>query len=417
MQQPPIIVVAGPTASGKTRLAVELALTLDGEVLSCDSMQLYRHMDIGTAKPTAEEMRGVPHHMIDVIDPAESFSVGRYVEMAAPILEDIRRRGKAVILCGGTGLYADSLLLGRDFAPMPRTGRREELEALADRAGIEAVIERLRAVDPEAAARLHPSDRKRIIRAMEVYLETGQTITDHDRASKAQPPKYRALWLGLTFADRAALYDRINRRVDQMVEQGLAEELASLLQPGAPPGGHQPPGHRLQGAAAGPPGGNFLGRGLGPGQAGVPPLRQAPADVAAPQRADPLDRPGRPPGLDQNLVRGPDHFAGSRASVGATISRPPGPVCKAPCRAHRLPTPRCRGGLHIRPEPGALLSGPRWLRGLGKGAYKMRPYGGNAAGCVRRGAVHTVGCASESNTPPRLRQHSISGFRYYNGTT
>ena len=222
MQQPPIIVVAGPTASGKTRLAVELALTLDGEVLSCDSMQLYRHMDIGTAKPTAEEMRGVPHHMIDVIDPAESFSVGRYVEMAAPILEDIRRRGKAVILCGGTGLYADSLLLGRDFAPMPRTGRREELEALADRAGIEAVIERLRAVDPEAAARLHPSDRKRIIRAMEVYLETGQTITDHDRASKAQPPKYRALWLGLTFADRAALYDRINRRVDQMVEQGLA---------------------------------------------------------------------------------------------------------------------------------------------------------------------------------------------------
>ena len=215
---------------------MELALTLDGEVLSCDSMQLYRHMDIGTAKPTAEEMRGVPHHMIDVIDPAESFSVGRYVEMAAPILEDIRRRGKAVILCGGTGLYADSLLLGRDFAPMPRTGRREELEALADRAGIEAVIERLRAVDPEAAARLHPSDRKRIIRAMEVYLETGQTITDHDRASKAQPPKYRALWLGLTFADRAALYDRINRRVDQMVEQGLAEELASLLQLGLPPG-------------------------------------------------------------------------------------------------------------------------------------------------------------------------------------
>ena len=230
MQQPPIIVVAGPTASGKTRLAVELALTLDGEVLSCDSMQLYRHMDIGTAKPNAEEMRGVPHHMIDVIDPAESFSVGRYVEMAAPILEDIRRRGKAVILCGGTGLYADSLLLGRDFAPMPRTGRREELEALADRAGIEAVIERLRAVDPEAAARLHPSDRKRIIRAMEVYLETGQTITDHDRASKAQPPKYRALWLGLTFADRAALYDRINRRVDQMVESGLLEEARRFLE-------------------------------------------------------------------------------------------------------------------------------------------------------------------------------------------
>lgn len=236
MQQPPIIVVAGPTASGKTRLAVELALTLDGEVLSCDSMQLYRHMNIGTAKPTAEEMRGVPHHMIDVIDPAESFSVGRYVEMATPILEDIRRRGKAVILCGGTGLYADSLLLGRDFAPMPQTGRRAELEALADREGIEAVIRQLRAVDPEAADRLHPSDRKRIIRAMEVYWETGKTITEHNRESKTQPPRFQATWLGLTFADRAVLYDRINRRVDQMVEQGLLEEIRALLARGIPAG-------------------------------------------------------------------------------------------------------------------------------------------------------------------------------------
>lgn len=236
MQHPPIIVVAGPTASGKTRLAVELALALDGEVLSCDSMQLYRHMDIGTAKPTAAEMRGVPHHMIGVIDPAEPFSVGRYVEMATPILEDIRRRGRAVILCGGTGLYADSLLLGREFAPMPQTGRRAELEALADREGIEAVLEQLRAVDPEAADRLHPADRKRIIRALEVYLETGKTITAHDRASRAQPPKYRATWLGLTFADRAVLYDRINRRVDLMVEQGLLEEIRGLLARGLPPG-------------------------------------------------------------------------------------------------------------------------------------------------------------------------------------
>lgn len=231
-----IICVVGPTASGKTGLAVELALRLGGEVLSCDSMQLYRRMDIGTASPTREEMRGVPHHMIDVAEPAEDFSVGRYVEMADPILRDILARGKTAVICGGTGLYADSLLSGRTFAPCPSTGRREELETMADEQGIEAVLEYLRTFDPASADRLHPSDRRRIIRAAEVYLETGKTITEHNEETKKLPPKYTAAWIGLDFLDRADLYRRIDRRVELMMEDGLLEEIRALLAEGVPPG-------------------------------------------------------------------------------------------------------------------------------------------------------------------------------------
>lgn len=161
-----IICVAGPTASGKTRLAVELAKKYDGEVLSCDSMQIYRGMEIGTAAPTVSDMQGVPHHMIGVADPKADFSVGKYVELAEPILQDILSRGKTCVVCGGTGLYADSLLLGRTFAPCPSTGVREKLEAEVNHTGIEPVLARLKAVDPEAGARLHPSDRRRIIRAL-----------------------------------------------------------------------------------------------------------------------------------------------------------------------------------------------------------------------------------------------------------
>ena len=230
-----IICVVGPTASGKTRLAVELALALDGEVLSCDSMQLYRGMDVGTAKPTPEEMRGVPHHMLDVADPAESFSVSRYVEMADPILQDILARGKTCIVAGGTGLYVDSLMAGRSFAPFPETGRRQELEALAREQGIGAVMAILREHDPDSAQRIHPANEKRVIRAAEVFLETGKTITQHNRETAAQPPKYRPLWIGLDFTDRADLYARIDRRVDLMLEQGLLEEIQALLARGVPP--------------------------------------------------------------------------------------------------------------------------------------------------------------------------------------
>ena len=231
---PQIITIAGPTASGKTALSILLAKEMDGEIVSCDSMQVYKDMDIGTAKPTLEEQAGIPHHMLSVAEPWEDFSVSRYCAMADPIVEDILRRGKSPIIVGGTGLYMDALIRGNAFAPCPSTGRREELEALAASQGIEAVIERLRAVDPGSAARLHPSDQKRIIRAMEVYLETGMTITEHNRKTQEIPPKYHPIRFALTDRQRQTLYDRIDRRVDAMVEAGLIDEIQGLLARGIP---------------------------------------------------------------------------------------------------------------------------------------------------------------------------------------
>ena len=231
---PQIITIAGPTASGKTALSILLAKEMDGEIVSCDSMQVYKDMDIGTAKPTPEEQEGIPHHMLSVAEPWEDFSVSRYCAMADPIVEDILRRGKSPIIVGGTGLYMDALIRGNAFAPCPSTGRREELEALAASQGIEAVIERLRAVDPESAARLHPSDQKRIVRAMEVYLETGMTITEHNRKTQEIPPKYHPIRFTLTDRQRQTLYDRIDRRVDAMVEAGLIDEIQGLLARGIP---------------------------------------------------------------------------------------------------------------------------------------------------------------------------------------
>ena len=229
-----MICIVGPTATGKTRLAVALAKALDGEVISCDSMQLYRGMDIGTAKVTPDEARGVPHHMIDVADPAEAFSVGRFTDMAAPIARDILARGRTAILAGGTGLYMDALVLGRSFAPYPTTGKREMLEALAEREGVGAVQAMLRQFDPAAAERLHPGDRRRIIRAVEVYLETGMTITEHDRLSKLEPPRFRPVWIGLNYVNREDLYRRIDKRVDEMMAAGLDAELDRLLAAGVP---------------------------------------------------------------------------------------------------------------------------------------------------------------------------------------
>ena len=223
-----IICIAGPTASGKTALAVELAKEFDGEVVSCDSMQVYRRMDIGTAKPTLEERKGIAHHMLDVADPNEDFSVSRYCEMASPIVDDIVARGKTAIIVGGTGLYMDALIRGNDFAPCPSTGRREELEEKAEREGIETLMDWLKDIDPEAAARLHLSDRKRIIRALEVYLETGETITAHNLRTQSIPPKYTPLWLGIDFAERSELYRRIDLRVDVMLQMGLLDEIRQL---------------------------------------------------------------------------------------------------------------------------------------------------------------------------------------------
>jgi tRNA dimethylallyltransferase len=228
-----IICIAGPTASGKTALAVELAKELNGEVISCDSMQIYRGMDIGTAKPSPEEMQGIRHHMLDICDPTEDFSVSRYCELATPILEDIVNRGKTAIIAGGTGLYMDSLMKGNDFAPIPATGHRERLEEQARLDGIEPLLETLRAIDPEAAERSQ-GNLRRIVRALEVYYETGETITAHNRRTQAIPPKYSPLWLGLDFTERAELYRRIDLRVEIMLQMGLLEEIKALLASGIP---------------------------------------------------------------------------------------------------------------------------------------------------------------------------------------
>ena len=232
---PKILVVSGPTASGKTALAVELALAHNGEVVSADSMQIYRRMDIGTAKPTRAEMRGVPHHMLDVADPEEDFSVARYVELAARCVDDILARGKLPIVAGGTGLYIDSLLSGRTFARFdPDSPLRRELEEELARRGGAALLEELARVDPDTAARLHPNDGKRIVRALEVYRSTGTTLTAHNAMTRSLPPRYDALTLTLAFQRREDMWDRIDRRVDRMMADGLAEEVRALLDSGVP---------------------------------------------------------------------------------------------------------------------------------------------------------------------------------------
>ena len=228
-----IICVAGPTASGKTALAVEIAKMTDGEVVSCDSMQIYRRMTIGTAKPVPEEMEGIPHHMIDICEPDEDFSVSKYCDMAAPVVDDIIARGKTAVIAGGTGLYMDSLIKGNDFAPFPATGHRQRLEEKLSAVGLDTMLAELAAIDPEAAERSQRNPR-RIIRALEVFYETGETITSHNLRTQAIPPRYKPLWLGLDFADRAELYRRIDLRVGIMLQQGLVEEIRSLLDEGIP---------------------------------------------------------------------------------------------------------------------------------------------------------------------------------------
>ena len=228
-----LIVVCGPTASGKTALSIGLAKAFSGEVVSADSMQIYRGMDIGTAKPTAAEMEGVPHHMLDVAEPGEDYSVSRYTREAAACVDDILRRGKQPIVCGGTGLYIDGLLRGTEFQPCGvDLGLREALEEQWQQAGPAAMMARLAQADPESAARLHINDKRRILRALEVYLATGETITAHNLRTQTVPPRYAAVQLGLCTEPRAILYGRIDRRVDQMLDQGLAQEVRQLQQEG-----------------------------------------------------------------------------------------------------------------------------------------------------------------------------------------
>ena len=228
-----IICVVGPTASGKTALAVELAKFTNGEVVSCDSMQIYRRLSIGTAKPTVEEMQGIPHHMIDILEPDEDFSVSRYVEMATPIVEDILARGKTAIIAGGTGLYVDNLIKGGEFAPTPSTGCRERLEERLKTEGLDALIAELRQIDPVALEKSQNKPR-RIIRALEVFQETGETITAHNQRTAAMAPKFDPLWIGVDYVNRQDLYDRIDLRVELMVKDGLLDEIREVLNSGIP---------------------------------------------------------------------------------------------------------------------------------------------------------------------------------------
>ena len=230
-----IICIAGPTASGKTALAVELAKLVNGEVVSCDSMQIYKRMNIGTAKPTSEEMQGIPHHMLDICEPNEDFSVSRYCEMAAPIVDDIIARGKTAIIAGGTGLYMDSLIKGNDFVDFPATGHRQRLESRLEAEGVQSLLAELWTIDPESADKSMANPR-RIVRALEVYYETGETITTHNLRTQSIPPRYDPLLFALTDVERQDLYDRINRRVGIMLENGLLDEIRALLDSGIPAG-------------------------------------------------------------------------------------------------------------------------------------------------------------------------------------
>ena len=232
---PKIVCVVGPTACGKTTLGVLLAKQFHGEVVSADSMQIYRGMTIGTAAPTEKEMDGVPHHMVAVADPAEQWSAARYAETAIPIIDDILARGKLPVLVGGTGLWLDAVVKGHGFAGGHAGGEvRKTLQRRLEAEGIEPLLEELRQVDPETAERLHPADEKRILRALEVWLETGKTISAHNAETKDLPPRYDAIWIGLRFADREDMKALIDRRVDKMAEEGLVEEVRALLESGLP---------------------------------------------------------------------------------------------------------------------------------------------------------------------------------------
>ena len=226
MQKIPVAAVVGPTASGKTALAVELALRLNGEVISADSMQIYRHMDIATAKPSVEEMRLVPHHLIGCVEPSEEFSVARFCALARPLIAAVADRGRLPIIAGGTGLYVDSLLENVTFAEAEcDPALRERLQAELEEKGVDGMLSVLRAVDPASADELSVGrNPKRILRAIEMYRATGMTRTALNAAQTASPSPYRAVKIGLYAEDREYLYDRINRRVDQMLANGLCEE-------------------------------------------------------------------------------------------------------------------------------------------------------------------------------------------------
>ena len=229
---PRAIAVVGCTASGKSALAMELCKRHSGELVSMDSMQVYRGMDIGTAKPTPIERAQVRHHMIDVVDPTEGYSSGAYVEGAAAAIREIGSRGKLPVLCGGTGLYLDGLLRGGYGENYADPALRAELEDFADAQGVLALHARLASLDPESAAAIHPNNVKRVIRDIEICTVSGQTKTELDKQSQSAQPMVDALVFGIRYGNREVLYDRIGKRVDVMLREGLVEETEQLLQAG-----------------------------------------------------------------------------------------------------------------------------------------------------------------------------------------
>ena len=227
-EKTPLLIVAGPTATGKSDSAVELALRMNGEVISADSMQVYRGMDIGSARVTVGEMRGVPHHLIDCADPSENWNVVRFQKEARRAVQDIASRGRLPILCGGTGFYIQALLYDIDFTQMEEnTPLRDRLSALAAEKGPEAVHALLLEKDPASAAAIHPNNLKRVIRAIEFMEESGGSIAAHNSQQRERESAYRSVFFVLTM-DRARLYERIDRRVDIMMERGLVDEVAGL---------------------------------------------------------------------------------------------------------------------------------------------------------------------------------------------
>ncbi|BAB06085.1 tRNA (adenosine(37)-N6)-dimethylallyltransferase MiaA [Halalkalibacterium halodurans] len=227
-----LVAIVGPTAVGKTKTSVMLAKRLNGEVISGDSMQVYRGMDIGTAKITAEEMDGVPHHLIDIKDPSESFSVADFQDLATPLITEIHERGRLPFLVGGTGLYVNAVIHQFNLGDIRADeDYRHELEAFVNSYGVQALHDKLSKIDPKAAAAIHPNNYRRVIRALEIIKLTGKTVTEQARHEEETPSPYNLVMIGLTM-ERDVLYDRINRRVDQMVEEGLIDEAKKLYDRG-----------------------------------------------------------------------------------------------------------------------------------------------------------------------------------------
>ncbi len=228
-----ILAIVGPTASGKTRLSIELAKELDGEIISCDSMQIYKKMDIGTAKPTPEEQSQAIHHLIDIVEPTDDFSVVEYVDEAKKKIDEIMSRGKLPILCGGTGLYLENIINNTDFSDSGRDDRfRKMLEERAISEGVDGLYAELCLIDPESAEKVHKNNVKRVIRALEIYHATGKTKTEWDKESRKKESPYDVTIIFLDYKDRQKLYDRIDLRVDIMLEMGLLNEVKDLLQAG-----------------------------------------------------------------------------------------------------------------------------------------------------------------------------------------